>query len=101
MATIKYQGVGIRAMSACVPKHIVYNKDLGYLIPEEEIEKTIQNIGVVERRVVDDDVCASDLAYKAAVQLIEDNQIDPASIDVRLPDSGYCSHPPASSGSLG
>ena len=84
MATIKYQGVGIRAMSACVPKRIVYNKDLGYLIPEEEIEKTIQNIGVVERRVVDEDVCASDLAYKAAVQLMEDNQIDPASIDVLL-----------------
>lgn len=84
MATIKYQGVGIRAMSACVPKNIVYNKDLGYLIPEEEIEKTIQNIGVVERRVVDDDVCASDLAYKAAVQLMEDNQIDPATIDVLL-----------------
>ena len=71
-------------MSACVPKNIVYNKDLGYLIPEEEIKKTIQNIGVVERRIVDDDVCASDLAYKAAVQLMEDNDIDPASIDVLL-----------------
>ena len=84
MATIKYNGVGIRAMSACVPKKIVNNKDLGYLIPEEEIDKTIQNIGVVERRVVDDDVCASDLAYKAAVRLMEDNDIDPNSIDVLL-----------------
>ena len=84
MATIKYNKVGIRAMSACVPQKIVYNKDLGYLIPEEEIEKTIQNIGVVERRVVDDDVCASDLAYKAAVRLMEDSNIDPASIDVLL-----------------
>ena len=84
MATIQYNGVGIRAMSACVPKKIVNNKDLGYLIPEEEIDKTIQNIGVVERRVVDDDVCASDLAYKAAVRLMEDNDIDPNSIDVLL-----------------
>lgn len=84
MATIRYNGVGIRAMSACVPQKIVYNKDLGYLIPEEEIDKTIQNIGVVERRVVDDDVCASDLAYKAAVKLMEDNGIDPDSIDVLL-----------------
>ena len=71
-------------MSACVPSKIVYNKDLGYLIPEEEIEKTISNIGVVERRVVDDDVCASDLCYKAAMKLFEDNQIDPSSIDVLL-----------------
>lgn len=84
MAIIKYKNVGIKAMSACVPKKIVYNKDLGYLIPEEEIEKTIQNIGVVERRVVDDDVCASDLCYKAALRLMEDNNIDPNSIDVLL-----------------
>lgn len=84
MAIIKYQNVGIKAMSACVPGKIVYNKDLGYLIPEEEIEKTIQNIGVVERRVVDDDVCASDLCYKAALKLMEDNHIDPDSIDVLL-----------------
>lgn len=84
MATIKYNNVGIKAMSACVPKNIVYNKDLGYLIPEEEIEKTIQNIGVVERRVVDVDVCASDLCYKAALKLMEDNNIDPQSIDVLL-----------------
>ena len=84
MAIIKYKGVGIKAMSACVPKNIVYNKDLGYLIPEKEIEKTIQNIGVVERRVVDKDTCASDLAYKAAIQLMKDNCIDPNSIDVLL-----------------
>lgn len=84
MATIRYNNVGIRAMSACVPKGVVYNKDLGYLIPEEEIQKTIDSIGVRERRIADADVCASDLAYKAAVKLMEDNEIDPASIDVLL-----------------
>lgn len=84
MATIRYNNVGIRAMSACVPKGVVYNKDLGYLIPEEEILKTIDSIGVRERRIADADVCASDLAYKAAVQLMQDNNIDPASIDVLL-----------------
>ena len=84
MATIRYDNVGIRAISACVPKKIVSNKDLGYLIPEDEIEKTINNIGVVERRVVDDDVCASDLCYKAALQLMTDNNIAPESIDVLL-----------------
>lgn len=84
MATISYNNVGIRAMSACVPRQIVYNKDLGYLIPEEEIEKTISNIGVIERRIVDDDVCASDLCFKAALQLMEDNDIAPESIDVLL-----------------
>lgn len=84
MATIRYNNVGIRAISACVPKKVVYNKDLGYLIPEEEIEKTISSIGVRERRIADNDVCASDLCYKAAKQLMEDNSIDPNSIDVLL-----------------
>ena len=84
MAIVKYKDVGIRAISACVPKRIISNRDLGYLLSEEEIEKTIKNIGVVERRVAEDGVCASDLCYKAAVKLMEDNQIDPDSIDVLL-----------------
>lgn len=84
MATIKYKNVGISAMSACVPSKVYGNRNLGYLIPEDEIEKTISNIGIEERRIADDDVCASDLAYKAALKLMEDNHIDPESIDVLL-----------------
>lgn len=84
MATITYHNVGITAMAACVPSKIAYNKDLGYLIPEEEIEKIINNIGIKERRIADVDVCASDLCYKAALKLFEDNDIDPNSIDMVL-----------------
>ena len=71
-------------MSACVPQKIISNRDLGYLIPESDIEKTIENIGIEERRLADDDVCASDLCYKAAKKLMEDNNIDSNSIDVLL-----------------
>ena len=39
------------------------------------------SIGVQERRIAADEVCASDLAYKAAKKLIQDNEIDPTSID--------------------
>lgn len=84
MAIIKYNNVGIRAMSACVPQKIIRNRDLGYLIPESDIEKTIDNIGIEERRIADDDVCASDLCHKAAKKLMEDNSIDPKTIDVLL-----------------
>lgn len=84
MAKITYHGVGIKALSACVPPEIVYNKELGYLIPEEEIEKTINNIGIEQRRIAAPDVMASDLCYKAAVQLMTDNDIAPESIDVLL-----------------
>jgi 3-oxoacyl-[acyl-carrier-protein] synthase-3 len=71
-------------MAACVPSRKVYNKDLGYLIPEEEIEKTINAIGIKERRVTDADTCSSDLCFKAAKKLIEDNTIDVGSVDVLL-----------------
>ena len=84
MAKITFHGVGIKALSACVPTRVVHNKDLGYLIPEEEIEKTINNIGIEQRRIADDDVMASDLCYKAARQLMDDNGIEPESIDVLL-----------------
>jgi len=84
MAFITYKNVGIRAIAACVPSNIVYNKDLGYLIPEEEIEKTINAIGIRERRISDADTCSSDLCFKAAKKLIEDNDIDVNTIDVLL-----------------
>lgn len=84
MATIHYNGVGITAMSACVPGNVVYNRDLGYLIPEEEIEKTIQSIGIEERRIANPDVCASDLCYKAAEKLLVDNTIERESIDALI-----------------
>lgn len=84
MARITFQGVGISALSACVPRDVVYNKDLGHLIPEQEIDKVINNIGVVERRIAPPDVTASDLCYRAALQLFKDNDVDPESIDVLL-----------------
>ena len=84
MATIKYHGVGIKAMAACVPSCIYSNRNLGYLIPDEEIDKTINSIGVEERRISDPDVTASDLAFSAAKRLMSDNDIDPNSIDVLL-----------------
>lgn len=84
MSIIKYRGVGIRAISACVPKNVSKNSELGYLIPEEEIEKTINSIGIKEKRYVDADVTASDLCFKAAEKLFEDNSIDRNSIDMVL-----------------
>lgn len=84
MATLKFNNVGIRAISACVPKTVVSNRELSYLISEEEIQKTIQNIGIEERRIADDDCCSSDLCYKAATQLLRDNEIDPGSIDALI-----------------
>ena len=84
MATIRYQHVGIKAIAACVPSRIMRNEDLTCLMTSEEIEKTIQSIGIRERRYADDTVCASDLCQKAAEQLLADNSIERAEIDALI-----------------
>jgi len=84
MATIKFSNVGISAISACVPKTIADNKALNSILPEEEVLKIIENIGIKEKRFVDDDVCSSDLCFKAAEQLFVDNIVDRSSIDVLI-----------------
>lgn len=84
MAIIRYNNVGIKAVAACVPSKIAYNKDLDYLIPKEDIEKTINSIGIKERRIADPNVCSSDLCFQAAQQLIRDNNLDPQTINALI-----------------
>ncbi|MCP4049313.1 MAG: ketoacyl-ACP synthase III [bacterium] len=71
-------------MAACVPKNINKNTDLTDLIPESEIEKTINTIGIKEKRYADKNVCASDLCYEAAKKLFDDMNIDKDTIDVLI-----------------
>jgi 3-oxoacyl-[acyl-carrier-protein] synthase-3 len=84
MATIRFQNIGITAISACVPKKVFSNSDLGYMIQEETLEKLVSSIGIKEKRFAEVDVCSSDLCYKAAKKLMDDNSIDPLSIDMLL-----------------
>jgi len=84
MATIKFKNVGITAIAACVPPKVFSNYNLGYIVPEEGIEKLVNTIGIKEKRFAEKDVCASDLCYKAAKQLMDDNNIEPSSIDMLL-----------------
>ena len=84
MAIIRFNNVGISAISACVPQNIVDNKTLIEILPEEEVLKTIENIGIREKRFADRDVCSSDLCFKAAEQLFADNNINNNSIDALI-----------------
>ena len=74
MAEIKYKNVRVSAIAACVPRKIHYNTD----------EKTVENVGIKEKRIADPGVTASDLCFKAAEKLIADNNIDKNSIDMVL-----------------
>lgn len=84
MATIRYKNVGIKAIAACVPSHIVKNEELTTIMPEDEVKKMIDSVGIKERRICDRNTFASDLCYQAAKKLMTDNAIDPESIDMLL-----------------
>ncbi|OXB00999.1 3-oxoacyl-ACP synthase [Flavobacterium plurextorum] len=84
MAFIQIPNVAIKGVSACVPKTIIRNDTLIDIFTEEELKKTINSVGIVERRIVDKDVCASDLCFKAAEKLFDDMDIDRSTIDVLI-----------------
>lgn len=86
MAQLQFNGIGIRALSACVPANISKNEEaLRGIVPDDEIQKTIHAIGIREKRIAPADVCASDLCFSAAEKLFADNpDISRESIDVLL-----------------
>lgn len=86
MARLQFNGIGIRAISACVPSKISRNEEaLKGIVPDEEIAKTVNAIGIREKRIAPSEVCASDLCVRAAEKLFEDNpEIARESIDVLL-----------------
>ena len=84
MAVLKFNNVGMSAIAACVPPKIYYNKDLNQIMPQEEVDKLIKAIGVEQKRFAEPDVTSSDLCYKAARKLLDDNQIPAESIDMLL-----------------
>ena len=81
MAILQFNNVGISALAACVPKHIVDNYKYTQYFPEEDVKKVVEKIGIYERRFADESTCASDLCFAAAEKLIADNNIDRNEID--------------------
>ncbi len=84
MALLKFNNVGMTAISACVPPKIIYNRDLNKVLPQEEVDKLVNSIGIEEKRFAEKDVTSSDLCFKAADKLLNDNNIDRNSIDMLL-----------------
>ncbi len=85
MAFLKFNGIGIRAVAACVPKNVEKISQLTNLFSEDEMKKFTQTTGIKERHIVpSESICTSDLCFVAAERLLEDNKIDRNSIDMLL-----------------
>ena len=82
MAKLEFEHVGITAMAAAVPQHVIDNYKYTEFFPEEEVKEVVDKIGVFERRFADKNTCSSDLCFAAAEKLISDNNIDKSEIDL-------------------
>lgn len=81
MSLVTYENIGIRAMNACVPKRYVDNLNFTDFFSEEDANKVVQMTGIRYRRWADSSVVASDLAYYATKQLLEECGLQPDDID--------------------
>jgi 3-oxoacyl-[acyl-carrier-protein] synthase III len=84
MSLLKYNGIGIKAISATVPKTRIETIKQTHLLNEDQLVKFINATGVKERRIVDEDVCGSDLSYNAAVNLFKETGTKPEDIDALI-----------------
>ena len=82
MAYIQYEGVGITAMSAAVPKRVIKNREYTEVFSAEEANEIVEKTGSVERRFSDVETCSSDLCFAAAEKLISDNNVNKEEIDL-------------------
>lgn len=74
MALLHNKNVIIKGITACVPKHKVRNKENPYF-EENVVNAFIQNVGVEELRIADENTCTSDLCLAAAEKLLEELDI--------------------------
>ena len=84
MAIFKYSGIGISGISAAAPKEKYNNLVHNDFFTEEEVKSIVNKTGIKERRVASSNICASDLCYFAAEQLLKEMVIDINTIDVLI-----------------
>lgn len=86
-------GVGIIGIGHNVPTNVVTNKDLEKLVDTND-EWIRTRTGIEERRIAKENEMASDMAYKAALNALEDAKISALELDLILvatvtPDTSF------------
>lgn len=84
MAKIEYNNVGIKYISAVVPEKRYNNNSLLDFMPAKDVKNVIKRAGIIERRFVDEDTCASDLCIQAAEKIFSETNLKKDEIDVLI-----------------
>lgn len=69
---MKFNGVGITALSAAVPRRVIKNYEYTEYFPADQVKEVVDKVGIYERRFADEHTCASDLCFAAAERLLAD-----------------------------
>lgn len=86
MATWNIKNVSLRGVAGTVPNNRVNSRDFDFF-SEEEANTFISTVGIENRYVAPDNVCASDLCYDAAVRLLDELKWEKNSIDILIFES--------------
>ena len=86
MATWEIKNVKLIGVSAAVPSNIVKTNDFDFFTTEEA-DTFGKTVGIKQRRIASDNICASDMCQAAAEQLLTDIGWSKDSIDVLLFES--------------
>lgn len=84
MAQSILKGSNIRGVASCVPEKVYDTQRDTKNFDPGEIKKVVAMVGVKERRIVDGDICASDLCLAPAGQLMEALEWDAGSVDALI-----------------
>ena len=86
MARWEIKNVGMKGVAMAVPENVVKTSELG-LLSQEEADVFDNTVGIKERHIAPDTMCASDMCQAAAEKLLEELGWEKDSIDVLLFES--------------
>lgn len=84
MPFLKFNNVGITALSASVPAEIIDNSKYTHFLDPADIKKVIEMTGIKARRFADAKTCSSDLCIDATKKLVRAIDLDIAEIDALI-----------------
>lgn len=79
-----FSGVQISAISGCVPSNIVTNDFFQNLLSPKEMRVFEKTVGILERRWADEYTTASDLGFRAALEIVENSDINKQDIEALI-----------------
>ena len=97
MARWNIHNVRMSGVSACVPKEVVHSEDFPFF-DKEGAEVFNNTVGILERRLGPDNLCASDMCQAAAEKLLAELDWEKESVDMLVFESvtGDYKTPPTS-----